>query len=53
MPCNPYWILFFKELREFLEWPIDGQFFDFIKMTIDHKQIINSNQEFFLKSLQQ
>ena len=30
MTRNPYWLPFFKELRQFLAWPSDGSFFDSI-----------------------
>lgn len=38
-PCNPYWLPFFRELRCFLGWPIQGMWFDYIDRYLkDHRQ---------------
>jgi hypothetical protein len=48
--CNPYWLNFFIELRKFLGWPTENQYFDFIKKSFEN-QLIHKEQEEFLKAL--
>lgn len=41
MSRNPYWIPFFKELRQFLDWPTQSTFFASIAPNISHGQMPN------------
>jgi hypothetical protein len=49
-PCNPYWLTFFNELRDFLGWPIAGAFDDNVATAIA-QPVTNIAQTQFLERL--